>query len=87
MVHPEKLASLGTVDTGRRQTTLNTKQNTKNSNTALNNTTVIESYLLANILPLPLYKKPAGDYVVEYNIVYIYIFRGAWPLIIYVTNV
>jgi hypothetical protein len=29
MEHPEKLASLGTVDTGRRQTTLNTKQNTK----------------------------------------------------------
>jgi hypothetical protein len=34
MEHPEKLASLGTVDTGRRQTTLNTKQNTRNSNTA-----------------------------------------------------
>ena len=65
MEHPEKLASLGTVDTGRRQTTLNTKQNTKNSNTALNNTTVIESYLLANILPLPLYKKPAGDYTTK----------------------
>ena len=30
MEHPEKLASLGTVDTGRRQTTLNTTQNTKN---------------------------------------------------------
>jgi hypothetical protein len=30
MGHPEKLASLGTVDTVRRQTTLNTKQNTKN---------------------------------------------------------
>ena len=29
MKHPEKLASLATVDTGRRQTTLNTKQNTK----------------------------------------------------------
>ena len=29
MEHPEKLASLGRVDTGRRQTTLNTKQNTK----------------------------------------------------------
>ena len=29
MEHPEKLASLGTVDTGRRQTTLSTKQNTK----------------------------------------------------------
>jgi hypothetical protein len=43
MEHPEKLASLGTVDTGRRQTTLNTKQNTKNSNTALTNTTVSES--------------------------------------------
>ena len=40
MGYPEKLASLGTVDTGRRQTTLNTKQNTKNSNTALTNTTV-----------------------------------------------
>ena len=43
MEHPEKLASLGTVDTGRRQTTLNTKQNTKNSNTAPTNTTVSES--------------------------------------------
>ena len=31
MEHPEKLASLGTVDTGRRQTTLSTKQNTKHS--------------------------------------------------------
>jgi hypothetical protein len=41
--HPEKLASLGTVDTGRRQTTLNTKQNTKNSNTAPTNTKVSES--------------------------------------------
>ena len=29
MEHPEKLASLGTADTGCRQTTLNTKQNTK----------------------------------------------------------
>jgi len=38
MEHPEKLATLGTVDTGRRQTTLNTKQNTKNSNTAPINT-------------------------------------------------
>ena len=43
MEHPEKLASLGTVDTGHRQTTLNTKQNTKNSNTAPTNTTVSES--------------------------------------------
>ena len=43
MEHPEKLASLGTVDTGRRQATLNTKQNTKNSNTAPTNTTVSES--------------------------------------------
>ena len=33
MEHPEKLVSLGTVDTGCRQTTLITKQNTKNSNT------------------------------------------------------
>ena len=40
MEHPEKLASLGT---GRRQTTLNTKQNTKNSNTAPTNITVSES--------------------------------------------
>ena len=56
MEHPEKLASLGTVDTGRRQTTLNTKQNTKDSNTALTNTAVGESYLLANILP-HLYQK------------------------------
>ena len=40
MVHPEKLASLRTVATGRRQTTLSTKQNTKNSHTALTNTTV-----------------------------------------------
>ena len=43
MEHPEKLASLGTVDAERRQTTLNTKQNTKNSNTAPTNTTVSES--------------------------------------------
>ena len=43
MEHPEKLASLGTVDIGRRQTILNTKQNTKNSRTALTNTTVSES--------------------------------------------
>ena len=43
MEHPEKLASLGTVDTGLRQTTFNTKQNTINSNTALTNTTVSES--------------------------------------------
>ena len=43
MEHPEKLASLGTIDTGRRQTTLNTKQNTKNSNMAPINTTVSES--------------------------------------------
>ena len=43
MEHPEKLASLGTTDTGRRQTTLNTTQNTKNSNTAPINTTVNES--------------------------------------------
>jgi hypothetical protein len=43
MEHPEKLASLGTVNTGRRQTTLNTIQNTKNSNTAPTNTTVSES--------------------------------------------
>ena len=43
MEHPQKLASLGAVDTRRRQTTLNTKQNTKNSNTALTNTTVSES--------------------------------------------
>ena len=43
MEHPEKLASMGTVDTGRRQTTLNTKQNTRNSNTAPTNTTVSES--------------------------------------------
>jgi hypothetical protein len=57
MEHPEKLASLGIVDTGRRQTTLNTKQNTKNSNTAPTNTTVSESYLLANILSPPLYQK------------------------------
>ena len=63
MEHPEKLASLGTVDTGRRQTTLNTQQNTKNSNTAPTNTTVSESELLANILPPPpLIKKTAGDY-------------------------
>jgi hypothetical protein len=34
MKHPEKLAALGTIDTGRRQTTLNTKQNTKNNNMA-----------------------------------------------------
>jgi hypothetical protein len=34
MEHPEKLASLGTVNTGRLQTTLSTKQNTKNNNTA-----------------------------------------------------
>ena len=40
MEHPEKLASLGTVDTGHRQTTLSTKQSTKNSNTAPTNTTV-----------------------------------------------
>jgi len=43
MEHPEKLASLVTVDTGRRQTTLKRKQNTKNSNTAPTNTTVSES--------------------------------------------
>ena len=43
MEHPEKLASLGTVDRGGRQTTLNTKQNTKNSNTGPTNTTVSES--------------------------------------------
>jgi hypothetical protein len=43
MEHPEKLASLGIVDTGCRQTTLNTKQNTKNSNMAPTNTTVSES--------------------------------------------
>jgi hypothetical protein len=34
MEHPEKLASLGTVSKGRLQTTLSTKQNTKNNNTA-----------------------------------------------------
>ena len=34
MEHPDKLASLGTVDKGHRQTTLSTKQNTKNNNTA-----------------------------------------------------
>ena len=43
MVHPEKLASFRTVATGRRQTTLSTKQNTKNSHTALTNTTVSAS--------------------------------------------
>ena len=43
MEHPEQLTSLGTVDTGRKQTTLNTKQNTRNSNTAPTNTTVSES--------------------------------------------
>ena len=43
MEHSEKLASLGTIDTGRRQSTLNTKQNTKNSNMAPINTTVSES--------------------------------------------
>ena len=43
MEHPERLASLGTIDTGRRQTTLNTKQNAKNSNTTPTNTTVSES--------------------------------------------
>ena len=43
MEHPEKLATLGTVDTWRSQTTLNTKQNTKNRNTATINTTVSES--------------------------------------------
>jgi hypothetical protein len=43
MEHPEKLAALGTVDTGRRQATLNTYQNTKNSNTAPTITTVSES--------------------------------------------
>ena len=43
MEHSEKLTSLGTVDTGRRQTTLNTKQNTKYSNTATTNTTMSES--------------------------------------------
>ena len=40
---PEKLATLGTVDTWRSQTTLNTKQNTKNRNTAPINTTVSQS--------------------------------------------
>jgi hypothetical protein len=39
MEHPDKLASMGTLDTGHRQATLSTKQNTKNSNTAPTNTT------------------------------------------------
>ena len=43
MEHPEKLVSLGTVDTWCRQTTLSTKQNTKNCNTAPTYTTVSES--------------------------------------------
>jgi len=56
MDHPENLASLGSLDTGRRQTKLSTKQNTKNSNTAPTKTTGSESKCSRIFYP-PLWKK------------------------------